>query len=127
MNTKKCKYCNEIYPLDFFEIANIIKGKEYRRHKCKNCYHETKNKRRQKISSQVQDYKKTLECSICGLKDYRVLDFHHENDKEFNIAAPEGRSFKNILEEIQKCSAICANCHRILHYEERLNRGHSKK
>ncbi len=42
-----------------------------------------------------------------------VLEFDHLRNKAFNIG--EGfaeRVWKTILEEIEKCEVVCANCHR---------------
>ena len=49
METRICKYCGDQHPIEFYEIANIIKGVKYRRRKCKNCYNEMKNIRRDDI------------------------------------------------------------------------------
>ena len=43
------------------------------------------------------------------------LDFHHvdKTSKKFNIGtSPPGRSIKSLLEEISKCTILCAVCHR---------------
>ncbi len=60
------------------------------------------------------------ECRRCGNADRRVLDFHHLRDKvkEVSVLAHTGCSKKRLLEEIEKCEVLCANCHRILHWEE---------
>ena len=57
-------------------------------------------------------------------KDFRVLDFHHRDPatKINRIADMIDRCSKaKILAEIQKCDCLCANCHRILHHEEKQN------
>jgi hypothetical protein len=66
-------------------------------------------------------YKKTCFCSKCGNDDYRVLEFHHIQEKEFNIGDSINRGFskEKILLEIKKCEILCANCHRIETYESR--------
>jgi hypothetical protein len=50
-------------------------------------------------------------CVECGEADPLVLEFDHLADKIFNIA--EGirdRSWQSILDEIDKCDVVCANC-----------------
>ena len=77
-------------------------------------------KRIRKNRNKLIDYKKTLSCKSCGLEDYRVLEFHHLGDKENNISrmVGVGYSWKTINKEIEKCIALCSNCHRIEHWNE---------
>lgn len=63
-------------------------------------------------------YKKTLQCSKCGEKDFRCLDFHHVNpkNKKGTIAQLVRRYSWEIVEfEIKKCKVLCSNCHRKIH------------
>lgn len=50
-----------------------------------------------------------------------MLDFHHMGDKKFDVAnVVHGRvGLERIKEEVAKCVMLCANCHRVLHYEEK--------
>ena len=71
-----------------------------------------------------ENIKKQYHCLICKTKDFRVLDFHHRDPatKINRIADMIDRCSKaKILAEIQKCDCLCANCHRILHHEEKQN------
>lgn len=59
-------------------------------------------------------------CTDCGntYPPY-VMDFDHINgDKEINVAEAANRrwSKERILQEIEKCELVCANCHRIRTY-----------
>lgn len=53
-------------------------------------------------------------CVICGEKDLAVLDFDHLYDKKYSVAkiASNCFSIKKVLNEIEKCQILCANCHR---------------
>ena len=52
-------------------------------------------------------------CMDCGETDPLVLEFDHLEAKKFNISHQfASRSWKAILEEIEKCDVVCANCHR---------------
>ena len=59
-------------------------------------------------------------CEKCGYdKNISALEFHHldPNAKKFNL---DSRKLSNttrdkILEELDKCILVCANCHRELH------------
>ncbi|TXH06191.1 MAG: HNH endonuclease [Candidatus Moraniibacteriota bacterium] len=58
-------------------------------------------------------------CEICGYKKcLNALDFHHidESKKSFSLGTRGlTRSWEKIVEEIQKCMLLCANCHREIH------------
>lgn len=62
------------------------------------------------------------ECEICGYKkNIAALEFHHldPNTKSFQL---DSRNLSNtspskLLEEVDKCILVCANCHRELHNE----------
>jgi hypothetical protein len=54
-------------------------------------------------------------CAMCGYNKHpSALDFHHTNpkDKLFGFAANNHRSQKDIINEVNKCILLCANCHR---------------
>lgn len=123
MAIKACVSCGIEQDEEKFPSSGWVNGKQYRRRKCHRCYWLLeKQPRRQKKVEWLQDYKKTLSCENCGISDHRVLDFHHEyGDKEFNVCegASHALSLSRIQEEIGKCQCLCANCHRILTYEER--------
>jgi len=67
-------------------------------------------------------FKRTLKCAQCEQNHPAALDFHHTDPSEKeNIVSnlvSEGR-FSAAMEEVQKCIVLCANCHRIHHYEEK--------
>lgn len=64
-----------------------------------------------------KEYKSTLFCAICGEKETVCLEFHHKdaNKKDMSVAEMRSHSFEKILEEIDKCVILCANCHRKVH------------
>jgi hypothetical protein len=118
-----CRYCLVRQPEEEFEVCRIYKGKAYRRRKCKQCKHATQMRRRARLRTWLDEYKKGHHCVRCGFGDFRALEFHHPDrgDKENNVAemVGEGWSVAAIQREIAKCVILCANCHLILHYEER--------
>jgi hypothetical protein len=119
---RKCKYCNNEYPESFFGVALTTPNKVYLRRKCKFCYGQTKNALRNKNRDFIIEYRKKSKCEICGVSDYRVLDFHHreKNKKDFTIAwAYNNIGIAKIVEEIKKCAILCANCHRIVHWQDK--------
>lgn len=62
-------------------------------------------------------------CAVCGYdKCNAALDFHHVNpeDKKFQLTIDK-MSKKDLADEFNKCILLCANCHREIHEEVRLN------
>jgi hypothetical protein len=60
--------------------------------------------------------KVTTGCESCGFNYHpQALTFDHidPDTKAFNIANFGEHSWKDILEETQKCRVLCANCHNI--------------
>jgi hypothetical protein len=68
----------------------------------------------------VFEYLSTHPCSICGETDPVVLEFHHlgEKDNEVSRLMGRGASLEALIREIEKCSVVCANCHRRITAEE---------
>jgi hypothetical protein len=62
-------------------------------------------------------------CQRCDLSTtiLDVYDFHHISpDKEMNLGGLLARHralSKKVMEELGKCILLCANCHRIIHWE----------
>jgi len=74
---------------------------------------------RQGIVDWMTEYKSTLKCVECGFDNPVALQFHHRDPSqkviEIGEARNQGWSIKRILEEIEKCDVLCANCHWIKH------------
>lgn len=118
---KECRYCKKSYPESYFGVALTTKDKVYRRHKCKFCYLLVKRDLRKRKRLWLVDYKKKCVCAKCGINDYRVLEFHHldKREKDFSISwAHDNTSIEQMKKEMDKCVVLCANCHRIFHWEE---------
>ena len=78
-------------------------------------------KRRDDFNEWYYDYKSKLSCIRCGFSHPAALDFHHRDrgDKEFDPSRMrDSTNKKKFLLEIEKCDVLCANCHRIHHYNE---------
>lgn len=111
LNTN-CKDCKQTY------FKEHYKNNEARRIALK----QTAIKNKERLQKYRLQYYHTHPCSDCGNTDYRVLDFDHLKDKEFNISdgIKWGYSLERIKAEIAKCEVVCSNCHRIRTWE-RLN------
>lgn len=59
-------------------------------------------------------------CYICGYnKCIEALEFHHldSNKKEFSISTVSiNYSWDKVIQELDKCVLLCANCHREQHF-----------
>ena len=104
---------------------------------CANCHrklHKNKNdpkykqnsdtpsqQRKREITRWFYKYKTTLVCEQCDESESCCIDFHHKRDKEMVVGecAGHGWSKKRILNEIEKCEILCANCHREKHRKHR--------
>jgi predicted PolB exonuclease-like 3'-5' exonuclease len=86
-------------------------------------FKENARKREQEIQQFILEQKIGLYGKRCGNDNVRVLDFHHldKSKKEISVfqIVYKGWGKERILQEIAKCEVLCANCHRILHWEER--------
>jgi hypothetical protein len=120
---KTCKYCRTEQADEAFEVCAVVKGKTYRRLRCRRCKRAKTNERRTSLRLWLDEYKKTLRCDRCRFADYRALEFHHPEgqEKDANVAdmIRSGLSRVAILREIGKCLVLCSNCHQIEHDDER--------
>jgi hypothetical protein len=98
---------------------------------CHNCHrkiHSPNNENRETKSKKIiLDLKIISGCEVCGYDDYLIgLDFHHTKDKLFRLNTGSIRIGENscnkiknkIIEEINKCKVLCANCHQDLHFDK---------
>ncbi len=68
-----------------------------------------------------EEYKSQQVCINCGFSHPAAIDFHHVKRHPSNrklYALIKNRAFSIALEEVKKCVPLCANCHRVHHYEE---------
>ncbi len=87
---------------------------------CKSCFNAycVERWRARKIK-----YIKCLggKCEHCGIEltdtNYAIFDFHHRNPKEKEMVWTKIRllSEERVLQELNKCQLLCANCHRLVH------------
>ena len=122
MDTKLCIDCNINKP-----INNFYKSKTHSfgvMCYCKQCFNNRCIKRwiQRKI-----DYINLLgsKCEKCNLtlKDshYSIFEFHHKFDqtKDYDWSKLRLKSHDKIMNELNKCALLCANCHRLEHAEFR--------
>lgn len=80
-------------------------------------------RRKQELIEWYREYKKTLRCVDCGQDHPATLEFHHLDPSKKEVMVSklihETSSMRKLQEEIAKCVVLCANCHRIRHWNER--------
>ena len=111
--TKLCSKCKLTKPLSEF----------YKRHNnlysyCKDCYKIKTQKRQRTFKASCVKYKGS-KCEVCGLQDKPFMyDFHHINPKEKDFSLSRVKTSilsSKIINELDKCQLLCANCHRRIH------------
>lgn len=111
--TKKCRKCQEIKSLAEFNP----KGKGRTHAYCRPCLY------RYQVDRWIQRKVKAVaykggKCKICGYnKNHAALGFHHRDSstKDFEWTKLRLRSWKRIIEELDKCDLVCSNCHAEIH------------
>lgn len=107
--SSECKLCHNVIRKAYYETNKQI---EIARTAV------TKEKYRQWFI----ELKSSLSCEVCNETHPATLQFHHPNPevKDFSVsqAISHGYSKKSILQEIEKCKVLCANCHFKLHWDE---------
>ena len=96
--------------------VNVEERKEYRRKYYKDNSELMKKRRleyRKGKREYIDKYKIAKGCEICGYnKCAAALDFHHNGDKEFDIANKRNSTgIKRLRVEMDKCEVLCRNCH----------------
>ena len=89
-------------------------------------YHKNSKTEKKRIQERMKflkrwlrDYRKQQICVRCGFGDWRAIVFHHRDPerKETPITSmwKRGWSIEHMKAELDKCDALCANCHMIEH------------
>ena len=135
METKQCVKCTKDKDVCEFFFRN--KEKNILHSQCKECYGNSRKQKEhyQKYKTEYQErtnkrkvvksvenrenlieYFKTHPCINCNEHNPIVLDFDHRDEKEKKYGISKmiyDYNWETILEEINKCDVLCANCHRI--------------
>lgn len=137
---KQCVDCEKVLPLNKFplyppgkkritlhkprcEICDVIKRRAYERGRPKEVKKRLAKYTRNKRIANKEYFiiKFGNRCHDCN-RQYPicVYDFHHLNPKEKDSdpGLLFGLGHERIEKELLKCILLCANCHRIRHYNE---------
>jgi hypothetical protein len=114
---KHCPNCNNDLPISSFYDRRDKKGSSSY---CKECCRIQILDRVRKLKQQMVSYKGG-KCVRCGYSKYiGALEFHHidPSKKDFTISHLKRYTFnKKVIDELDKCILVCANCHREIHNE----------
>jgi hypothetical protein len=91
---------------------------------CHNSYTTTRFRSRKKQAVALLGGR----CADCANTfPYYVYDFHHLDPtrKDFQFNTVRRRSWEAIRAELAKCVLLCANCHRIRHWQDFDDEGRS--
>ena len=75
-------------------------------------------------------FKSSKKCRYCGASHPAIIDFHHvvrDATKQSVHKLIRNYQFTRAMEEIKKCIPLCANCHRIHHWEEKMLKKKTRK
>ena len=117
INGKKyCIDCGDLLTLNkFYKYKNIY------RNRCVKCENYRSVIRLNATKIRMIEYKGG-ECEKCKIKlkdtNPDIFEFHHNNTliKDRNFSSIKGWNWNRIVLELNKCSLLCANCHRTEHY-----------
>jgi hypothetical protein len=130
LRLRKCSRCGELKTFEDFSgrrkkvgqrdsLCRPCRSANGREHYLANRPRYIEQARIQKQALQLErttyllTYFETHPCVDCGERDPVVLEFDHLRDKSFAIGpALSRRSWQAILDEMEKCEVVCANCHR---------------
>lgn len=113
-------------------FADPEKKRRYMKKYQRTWYQKNKVTRRKRVANRKKEIrqwfnelKKGVVCSVCefsGQTSPWAIEFHHHEPKEkteiVSYLVAHGYSRERILNEVEKCDPICANCHRQQHYED---------
>lgn len=123
METKQCKRCHEVKNIENYYSSDKARG--YFQPYCKECEKINKTEwrrlRREDNRARILHYLGgKYECPMCNFthNTSSPFDWHH-NDGEIKHKSPMlmiHDNWKKLKKELDKCTFLCSNCHRILHH-----------
>ena len=111
----RCKEKQKVYQQRWYQKNKETHGKNVKRNKALA---------RDRARAWRTKYLDTHPCVDCGESDHVVLDFDHvEGEKLFDIstAVYSGYATQTLEDEAAKCEVRCANCHRRVTHQRRLD------
>ena len=108
--------------------THIIQTRYYKKNKTEIIAKAKENK---KVIPKIIAELKVNGCAICGYnKCNSTLSFHHTDPKDKCFQISHGnimRTDSKLVDELNKCILLCANCHMEIEEKERLSKGKELK
>ena len=117
---RKCNQCGHEDTIESFRYRSYANGKPITSKICYTCFRKRSTLWQRNLCKSgkafIDAIKSQLKCSVCGEDCPAALDFHHANsNKDRSVAALKGFSKQRIVDEMAKCTCVCATCHRKIH------------
>lgn len=114
-----CTHCEkQKQDKDFNFIKRINKYSNV----CKDCKKQIDRNRFRKKKEWAVNFKGGC-CAFCGYDEcLSALEFHHrtassKDDNPATIISSQKKGAEKLVQELDKCILLCANCHAEFHYE----------
>jgi hypothetical protein len=74
----------------------------------------------ERLRAWTRTYKREQGCQRCDAEDPRSLQFHHPDEKRATVSSliSDSAPAAAVRDEVDRCTVLCANCHRIDHRVE---------
>lgn len=122
----RCRACKAKYYREYRnrpgarEARAAYNAKRYSDPEVRRRQSESNRRRETTHAARLDAMKLAAGCVRCGFNaSAQALHFHHRGEKNFSIGSGKSRSWEALLAETRLCDVLCANCHAILHAEER--------
>ena len=102
-----------------YQSVKYKRCKDHNKNRCSKCHYSSKNGKEGRLLTLKLIEFSGKECQKCKEPSDTCLSFHHleEDSKKFTIAHAVGKRMPVfiIIQEVEKCSLLCMNCHRDVH------------
>ena len=130
----RCKDCIKAKVKERYDNKReeILEGLSNLKHTNPDRYYREKDAKRRRRTELAKKLK-SKPCADCGGSfHFAAMDFDHKNPEEKGYNGNGGRSLLSlseakILEEVEKCDLVCANCHRVRTYNREQKRINEEK
>ena len=109
----------DLFPIEKNKLKDGNYSEHHRSSRCKKCSSNILTQQSTINRNFIKNLKEKTPCRDCKKNyPYYVMQFDHLKDKKFHIGG-SSKSMKLLLEEINKCDIVCANCHAERTYSRR--------